>query len=158
MDTIISIGRQLVPVENIALVEPFDPNANPEFQPPKDFKSRIVLLNRVSVLSEMTPKEFAAAYGFHLLADDDVAANPALAFRVETFAPTDSFTPSKPYQTRLLWQDGSRTDQSKLLLTKPETVIALVLRAGKHDGAAATAPRRSPRGRRRRTVGPRIAS
>ena len=48
MDTIISIGRQLLPIENIALVEPFDRNVNPEFKPLKDFKSRVVQLNRVA--------------------------------------------------------------------------------------------------------------
>ena len=47
-----------------------------------------------------------------MLVEDDVAVNPAVAFRVETFAPTENFTPSKPYQTRLLWRDGTSTDHS----------------------------------------------
>src|ERR1700691_6260602 len=40
------VGDAFVPVEQIALVEPFDPASNPDFKPAKEFKARIVLLNR----------------------------------------------------------------------------------------------------------------
>jgi hypothetical protein len=56
-------------------------------------------------------------------------------FRVETFEPSEGFQPPKPYQSRLKWRDQDGNEQSKLLLTKPETVIAVVLR-----GEAAPAP------------------
>jgi hypothetical protein len=39
--TILTVGRRLVPIEQIALVEAFDANSNPDFKPEKDFKSRI---------------------------------------------------------------------------------------------------------------------
>ncbi|GLR90895.1 hypothetical protein [Bradyrhizobium iriomotense] len=35
---VITIGKKLVPVEQVAFVEPFDPAANPEFKPEKDYK------------------------------------------------------------------------------------------------------------------------
>jgi hypothetical protein len=76
------------------------------------------------------PQEFAEAYGFRFLAEDNIAANPAVAFLVESFAPTERFRPDKPYETRLEWRDLEGNEQSKLLLTKPETVIAEVLRGG----------------------------
>jgi hypothetical protein len=49
-------------------------------------------------------------------------------FLVETFEPAEGFQPRKPYQSRLKWRDQDGNEQSKLLLTKPETVIAVVLR------------------------------
>jgi hypothetical protein len=61
--------------------------------------------------------------------------DPAVRFRVETFEPSEGFQPRKPYQSRLKWRDQDGNEQSKLLLTKPETVIAVVLR-----GEAAPAP------------------
>lgn len=130
MQDVITIGRRLVPLEQIALVEPFDPASNPEFKPEKTFKARVVLLNRDNVLAEFTPEEFAAAHGFRMLADDGIAANPAVAFHVETFTPSENFTPTKPYTTRLKWRDGDGNDHSRLLLTNPEAVIAVALRGG----------------------------
>ena len=64
MQTIVTIGRKHVPIEEIALVEPFDPAGNPEFRAKKDYKARVVLLNRDTVLAEFTPREFADAHGF----------------------------------------------------------------------------------------------
>ncbi|RXH33340.1 hypothetical protein XH84_10250 [Bradyrhizobium nanningense] len=102
---VITIGKKLVPVEQVAFVEPFDPAANPEFKPEKDYKGRIVLLNRDIVLTGQTPQEFAAEYELHLFTEDSVAVNRAIVFRVETFGPTESFKPAKPYKTRLKWRD-----------------------------------------------------
>lgn len=48
---ILTIGKRLVPLAQIAYVEPFDPAGNVEFKPEKDFKSRIVLTNRDTVLA-----------------------------------------------------------------------------------------------------------
>jgi hypothetical protein len=134
MQDVITIGKRLVPVEQISFVEPFNPASNPEFKPQKAFKARVVLLNRDIVLAEVTPQEFADAQGFRVLPEDGVAANPAIAFRVESFAPTEKFNPDKPYCTRLKWRDLDGNEQSKLLLAKPETVIAVVLRGQAESG------------------------
>jgi hypothetical protein len=148
MQDVITIGRRLIPVEQIALVEPFDPASNPEFKPDKPFKARLVLLNRDTVLAEAAPQEVAEAYGFRMLAEDDMAVNPSIAFRVESFTPTETFNPQKAYATRLKWRDRDDNEQSKLLLTKPETVIALVLRGEAASAASAKgSPRRPPRSR-----------
>lgn len=64
MKNVITLGKRLLPIEQIALVEPFDPSSNPDFKPEKDFKARVVLLNRDTVLTETSPQEFAAAQGF----------------------------------------------------------------------------------------------
>jgi hypothetical protein len=86
------------------------------------------MINRDSVLTEQSPRDFAQAHGFRVLDGDQIATNPAVAFRVETFEPADGFTPSKAFATRLLWRDRDGNDQSKLLLAMPETVLAVVLR------------------------------
>ena len=44
--TVLTIGRKLVPLAQVAFVEVFDPAANPEFKPEKEFKARLILLNR----------------------------------------------------------------------------------------------------------------
>jgi hypothetical protein len=69
---------------------------------------------------------------------DGVATNPNVRFRVESFLPGEGFKPTKPYVTRLLWRDQDGNDQSKLLLSEPETVLAVVVR-GKADALAAEA-------------------
>jgi hypothetical protein len=140
--TILTIGKRLIPVEQIAYVEPFDPAANPEFKPEKDFKARLVLLDRDVVLSENSPQEFSEANGFHLLAEDNVAVHPSLAFRVETFAPTESFKPGKAYRTRIKWRDTHGNEYSKLLVMEPETVVAELSRRG---ADRAVGSKRSPR-------------
>jgi hypothetical protein len=147
---IITIGKKLIPVEQIAYVEAFDPTANPEFKPEKDFKARLALLNRDVVLMENSPEEFSEANGFHLLAEDNVAVNPSLAFRVETFAPTEDFKPGKPYRTRIKWRDTNGSEQSKLLVMEPETVVAELSQRGANRPANSKgSPRRPERTRRR---------
>ena len=94
-----------------------------------------MLIDPYSVLTEDTVEAFTEANKFRRLPDDNVATNPAVRFRVETFEPSEGFQPRKPYQSRLKWRDQDGNEQSKLLLTKPETVIAVVLR-----GEAALAP------------------
>ncbi|WP_156944936.1 hypothetical protein [Bradyrhizobium sp. Ec3.3] len=145
---VVTIGKRLVPVEQVAFVEPFDPSANPEFKPEKDFKARLVLLNRDVVLTEQTPQEFATEHELHLFAEDSVAVNREIVFRVETFEPTESFNPAKPYKTRLKWRDFGGGEQSKLLLTPPETVIAELLGAKEELAKTPKRPsRRAARGR-----------
>jgi hypothetical protein len=146
---IITIGKKLVAAEQIALVEPFDPTANPDFKPERDYKSRVILLNRDTVLAEMSPHEFAEANGFHLLAGDVVAVNPATAFRVETFEPTEDFKPQKGYRTRIKWRDPDGNEQSKLLIMEPETVVfELSNRRSERRSEVKSPPRRPARKRR----------
>jgi hypothetical protein len=128
MQNVITIGKRLVPVEQIAFVEPFDPASNPDFKSDKPFKARVVLLNRDTMLTEAATAEFADAHGFRMLAEDDMAVNPAISFRVETFAPSENFKPEKRYATRLKWRDLAGDEHSKLLLSNPETVIAIAVR------------------------------
>jgi hypothetical protein len=150
----ITIGRSVVPLEHIALVEHFDLAANPRLKTERPFQSRVVLLNRESVLTEQSWQAIAEAHGFRLLPEDSVAANPAVQFRVQTFEPTEGFKPTKPYTTRLLWRDLDGNDQSKLLLTKAVSVVAIVVQgeapgdestpdlAAAHDNAAKRSARR----------------
>jgi hypothetical protein len=128
MNNIITVVRQRLPLEQIALVEPFDPNANPDFKPHKEFKSRVVLLNRDVVLSEMTLDEFVEAHRFGRLREDNLVSNPAVSFRVETFTASKDFAPSRPFKTRLLWRDGTGGVNSRLLVSDPDVVIAAVVR------------------------------
>jgi hypothetical protein len=58
-----------------------------------------------------------------MLNADQVAANPAVHFQVESVLPRDSITPAKAYATRLPWHDLDGNDQSKLLLSEPEAVL-----------------------------------
>jgi len=126
MPDVITIGKHLIAIDQIAFVEPFDPSRNPNFKPSKEFKSRLVLLNRDIVLTEEEPRAFAQARGLRFLDEDNVGINPAIPFRVETFEPTSDFKPEKPFQARLKWRDASGKEQSKLLLTKPEALIEII--------------------------------
>jgi hypothetical protein len=58
MENVIALGKRLLRVEQIALVELFDPSSNSDFKPEKEFKARVVLLNRDTVLTETSPQEF----------------------------------------------------------------------------------------------------
>jgi hypothetical protein len=128
MTAVVHTSKHLIPVERIALFEPFVMPAEPPFQSSKDFKGRILLLDKMSVLTEETPEELAEANGFRLIPTDRVATNPAIPFSVETFTPVENFQPSKPYVSRLTWRDGDGNVQSKLLLTSPEVVLAISVR------------------------------
>jgi hypothetical protein len=152
MSTFVTVGKRLIPREHIAFVEPYDPAANPRIQTSRDFLARVMLINRDSILIEESPEAFAKANEFRMLADDNVATNPAVHFQVETFEPSEGFNPSKPYATRLRWRDLDGNDQSKLLLTKAETVLAVAVKGeGNAQNGIEKAPRRA--NRRRRAAG-----
>lgn len=156
MENTVTFGRRLVPVEQIALVEPFDPSANPKMQSGRPFKARVVLLNRDSILSEEAPAAFAEAHGFRFLPEDGTFTNPNVRFGVEVFEPAKDFQPTKPYSTRIGWRDLDGNTHSKLLLTKPDDVLAIVVRgdtsAPASEGSAADAsPLPRPRSARRRS-------
>jgi hypothetical protein len=124
----ITIGRRLVPLEKIALIEPFDPAANTNMKSERPFKARIVLLDRDSILTEETPEALAEAHGFRFLAEDGVFTNPAIHFSVEMFQPAGDFQPTKPYRSRLVWRGPDGESKSKLLLSRPEEVLAIAVR------------------------------
>jgi hypothetical protein len=157
MSSTITVGRRLIPVEQIALVEPYDPAENPRMQSNRPFQARIVLTDRDTVLTEDSVASFVEGHGFRVLAEDGVATNPMARFWVESFEPTDDYTPTKPYRTRLLWRDSEGAARSKLLVTEPATVLAIAVRGtepgqpseeaagGKRGRAASEAGRRRPR-------------
>ena len=152
MPNVVTIGKRLIPLDQIAFVEPFDPTRNPSFKPSKEFKTRLVLLNREIVLAEEKPRAFAESHGMRFLEDDQVGINPTIDFRIETFEATKDFKPEKPFQSRLKWRDAAGKEQSKLLLAKPESLVEIV-------GVKTTlAPRRPSHGRRFRRRNGKAAS
>jgi hypothetical protein len=156
MANFVIVGRRLIPREHIAFIEPYDPNANPRFQTSRDFKGRVVMVNRDSILIEEAPQAFADANGFRMLPIDKVATNPAVHFRVETFVPAEGFTPAKAYATRLLWRDLDGNDQSRLLLSEPETVLEVAVTGDASPPAATpvTTRRGTPSRKTRQTKQP----
>jgi hypothetical protein len=153
MSNVITIGKRLIPAEQIALVEPYEPGANSRIQTDRNFLARVVLINRDSVLIEQPAQAFAEANGFRRLELDNVATNPAVRFQVESFEPTEGFRPSKPFETRLLWRDLDGNQQSKLLLTDPQTVLAAILaEPGGAEAERQRKPRRAPRRKARATA------
>jgi hypothetical protein len=127
MTNCVIIGKRLLPLEHIALVEPFDRAAHPRMQTEKAFQARVVLIDRESVLTEEAPEAYVRTHGFRMLADEGVTINPAVKFGVETFAAAEGFTPAKPYRSRLSWRDRDGNTQSKLLLTEPQTAVAIAV-------------------------------
>ncbi len=127
MTNTVTIGRRLVPLASIALVEPFDASAHPGMKTDKVFKARIVLLDRQSVLSEDTPEAFIAAHGFRIVGGEGVGLNPSVRFSVESFVPAEGFVPNKPYASRLLWRDLEGNSQSKLFVIEPRTLLAIAV-------------------------------
>jgi len=150
MKEYIAIGKRFIARREIAFVEAFDGDANPTFKPTKKFAGRVVLSNRDSVLIEIPPEAFAEANGLAMLPSDRVGINPLLHFQVEAFTPVDGFQPVRPYTTRLRWRDLDENEQSKLLLTEPEAVLACMIGcAGKKPDARLNPQRKASSGRRR---------
>lgn len=135
MENIVRVAKRLIPTEEIALVEPFVFESNSPLRTARDLKSRIVLLDKTSILFERPPEEIAESNGFRFIVADCVATNPAIRFWVETFEPARAFTPSRPFQSRLLWRDQNGQVQSKLLTATAETVLAVAVR-GERDPEA----------------------
>jgi hypothetical protein len=154
----VTVGRRLVPLEQIALVEPFEPSAANPLRSDREFKSRIILLNRDSILAEFEPFAFAEEHAFRMLLKDGAATNPSLHFSVERFEPSEGFQPSKPFRSRILWRDLDGNTQSKLLLTEADDVLAVVVRGvepsslnGGDAGKSVPKPTARRRSRRRLT-------
>jgi hypothetical protein len=104
-------------------------------QSERPFQARVVLIDRESVLTEQAVSAFAEAHGFRMFPEDGVAINGHIRFSVETFEPAEGFKPTKPYVTRIVWRDFESNIQSKLLMTRPERVLAVVVTG--EDKAAA---------------------
>lgn len=134
MSEILKIGRRLVPLKQIAYVETFDPESNPEFKPEKPFKARVVMRDFDNVLTELDPDEFVRSHGFSWLSGDRLALNASATFGVEIFTPSEKFTPDRPFTTRLKWRDGEGTARSKLLLTAPDDVVEVLNGKGPSTG------------------------
>jgi hypothetical protein len=138
MDTTVTVGKRLIPIEQIALIEPFDAAAQAKLQTERPFQARIVLVDRESVLTEEALAAFAEKHAFRLLREDGIATSPAVRFSVEAFEPAEGFKPTKPYRSRLLWRDQDGQLQSKLLLAEPETVLSVVVRGAPEPSTAST--------------------
>jgi len=149
--TTITIGKRLIPIEQIALVEPFDSTATHKIQTEKTFRSRVVLLDRESVLAEFEPHSFAEDHGFRWIMADQTATNPAIHFSVETFTPTPDFAPKKAYLSRIVWRDPEGNTQSKLMIAEPETLLAIAVRGDTETAEPSGQPPSSPavRGRQK---------
>ena len=154
MSDTIRVGRRFVPLEHIVLIEPFDPSTQTRLQTDKPYKARLVLLDRDSVLTEQPLAEFAEQHGFRMLAEDALAVSPNIHFTVEAFEVKDGFTPNKPYRSRLLWRGPAQEFESKLLLSAPETVLAIAVRGEVAAGPNEKEPPRVSRRRRRKASTP----
>lgn len=143
---IFEIGELFIPSEQIAYVEPFDPSSNnPELKPGKGFRSRIVLTNRETVLVAAPVEEFVKKHGFKLLAEDQLALNVGpVPFRVEAFAPSENFNPTKPYRSRLRWRALDNTEHSKLLLVEPALLAGLSTNRSTEENGPQESRQRSP--------------
>jgi hypothetical protein len=143
MQNILTAGRHLIPVEQIVSIETFDPAQNPGVNSDRPYRSRVVLIDRNTHLSEETLEVLAEKVGFRFLAQDKTAFNPHLTYRVETFVTTPTFIPERPFKTRLKWRDADGEEQSKLLLTSPEIVISILMRAEAQSLSGAQPPKRT---------------
>ena len=148
MNTVVTIGKRLIPLEHVAFVEVFDPATQPRVQSDKAFQTRIVLLDRDSLLTEEAFDAFVDKHRFRRLGEDSLAVNPQARFSVEAFEPVEGFSSPKPFRTRLMWKDRDGVTQSKLLLTAPETALAIAVRGEVAEASAAAAPSASGRSRR----------
>lgn len=140
------IGKLFIPAEHVAYVEPFDPSStNPKFKSQEEFKSRVVLINRESILVAALMEEFVEKHGLKLLAEDQLAVNVGpVSFRVEAFAPSENFNPAKPYRSRLKWRGLDNTEHSKLLLIEPALLAGLAASQPKAEDALQKSRQRSP--------------
>jgi len=144
----ITVGKRLIPLEQVAFVERYEPRETGGIQSSRTFHSRLVLTNRDSTLLEETPQQFANQYGFRFIEADDLCINRLVYYAVETFSSDEDFSPSKAYLTRLRWKDNG-AEHSKLLVTPPEAVLAAITENSPKQELppqrAKTQRRRSPR-------------
>jgi hypothetical protein len=133
--TTLTIGKRLVPLEHIVLVEPFDPSTQTRMQTDKAYQTRVYLLDRETILAEEPLATFVDKHGFRRLSEDGIAANANIFFRVEAYEAQDDFKTNKPYRSRLLWRGPDGQSFSKLLLASPENALAVIVR-GEAEGSS----------------------
>jgi hypothetical protein len=150
MQNSLTFGRRLVLTDQIVCVEPFDSSTQPDLKSDRPYRSRVILLDRTSVLSEDLPEVFVANQKFHLVVEDQIAINPAVSFWVETFTLTEGFKPEKDYNSRLKWRDAEGRVQSKLFVASAEVMLAAVTR--NEPGQRKPRPARMMPGRRVRKI------
>ena len=126
-DKVVRFPKSDIPVEQIVLFEPFVAPTDPPLRTNREFKTRVVLLDRTSILAEETPEQLAQDNSFRLVSGDQVALNPEINFRLESFAPTEGFQPSRPFLSRLIWKDNKGVSQSKLMLSEPEELVSVIV-------------------------------
>ena len=157
MNVTVTIGNRHIPLEHIVAVEPFDPETQLPIPSERVFRARVILVNRDTFLMEDIVEDFSQRHGFLLLSEDKISVNAAdIRFRVEGFVPASGFKPAKPYRSRLVWTDLDGEKQSKLLLSPPETVLAVAVRGEPEPAAEApkSPPTRRARNSRRRALAP----
>ncbi len=132
---IIDIRGKKIARSNVTLVEPFDPAKASAVPDAERFKGRVRMKDGNSMLIEQAPADFARAPDVqfrHLGAPDDIATNPDVTYRVETFDLAEAqrrnpdFQPEREFATRLSWRKGGK-GESVLLVNDPDRVAAVVL-------------------------------
>ena len=73
--TTLNIGKHLVPLEHIVLVEPFDPSTQTRMRTDKAYQTRVYLLDRETILAEEPLATFVEKHGFRRLSEDGIAAD-----------------------------------------------------------------------------------
>jgi hypothetical protein len=144
---------EIILPEHIVAIEPFAPETQLPIPSERSFHARVLLLNRDNFLMEQTVEDFAKKHGLLLLPEDQLSVNAVdVRFSVETFVPKPGFQPTKNYRSRLVWTDLDGERQSKLLLTPPDTVLAVAVRGEANPSADKAGPstNKPSRGRRRR--------
>lgn len=122
-------GTEILPRERVVLVEPFNPDDNPNFKPKGVRQSRVVLFAR-SFLSPKTPEDFVRDHGFILLEKDRVAIIPDHlstdpgkdeVIHVRRFESRSDRPPRRDFKTDIFW-DGGYTS----LETEPHVVYQIL--------------------------------
>lgn len=86
-------------------------------------------------MSEEAPEQLPKAHCFLWIEADKVVTKPNIILRRRDVHRTESFDPSKPFPSRLAWNDEEGNMQSKLMVTDPEALLAIVVRGGTENEA-----------------------
>lgn len=146
---IFTIGKRSVPLAQFAYVEPADLGSNTKVKSDKEVKSRAVLTNRDTVLTEMSPLQFAEDHGMKILTEDQLALNSDhVVFRVETFEPTEKFQAGTVSVASELASPGG-AEHSRLLLMEPAVLATMAAnQSADYELSSNRLPQRPARGRR----------
>lgn len=134
MQSTVVVGKRLIPIEHVVLIEPCDPATLEQIESQRPFQARLILPDRSSVLTEDSLQGFAKAHGFRQIEADSVALNPAVLFHVETFEASGDFKPARPYRSRLLWRNPKGQMNSRLMLSEPSSLLSIATGAVNANG------------------------